>query len=61
MKFEELMNKMFLALISVVAIWIGREVDKMSTSVVELNVRSATIIANQSALEKRVDRMESKP
>jgi hypothetical protein len=60
MKIDELINKGFLALLSVVAIWIGREVDKMSDSVSELNIKIATIIANQNAQEKLLDRHEGR-
>jgi hypothetical protein len=60
MKLEELINKAFLALISVVAVWIGKEVDKMSDSVAELNVKMAVIVANQSMYERRLEMLEER-
>ena len=66
-RLDEWISRGFVFLLSVVAIWIGSEIKKMSDSVTDLNTKFAVMIEQQKTLketqdkhETRIERLESK-
>lgn len=66
-RLDDLVTKGFLGLLSIIAIWIGSQIDSMGESVNQLNLKIAVLIEQQSQQKEslkehgiRLDHLEGK-